>query len=125
MNKIERRNGKSGFTLIEIIAVLVILAVLAAVAIPQYIDLMTNARQSALQGAIATGQSQCSLAYGSLILAGGAVPGESAIATAAQAALATATDFTYALAGVDGSGTISITATDTSGASRVGAWTMP
>ena len=62
MNKVEKRKGKLGFTLIEIIAVLVILAVLAAVAIPRYIDLMTNARQSALQGAIATGQSQCSLA---------------------------------------------------------------
>lgn len=126
MKAIERRSGKSGFTLIEIIAVLVILAVLAAVAIPRYIDLMANARQSALQGAIATGQSQCSLAYGSLILSSaGTVPTESQIAAAATAALATATDFTYAIAGVDGAGTISITATDASGATLAGSWTLP
>lgn len=124
MNRIEKRKGQSGFTLIEIIAVLVILAVLAAVAIPRYIDLMDNARQQALQGAIATGQSQCSLAYGSLILAsGGVVPAEADIAAAAGAALATATDFTYAFTA--GAGTITIDVTDTAGETRQGSWTMP
>ena len=123
MTKLQKKSGQAGFTLIEIIAVLVILAVLAAVAIPAYIDLMGSARTSALQGAIATGQSQCSLAYGSLILSsGGVVPTEAAIATAAGAAL-TGGDFTYAF--TPGTGSISIQATDSSGANLTGTWTMP
>ena len=125
MNKVDKKSGRSGFTLIEIIAVLVILAVLAAVAIPRYIDLMANARQSALQGAMATGQSQCSLAYGSLILSSaGTVPTEAQIAAAALAELNVAgADFTFAM--VAGAGSIAITATDASGASLAGTWTMP
>ena len=95
MNK---KSGQAGFTLIEIIAVLVILAVLAAVAIPAYVNLMNDARTSALQGAIAAGQSQCSLSYGSRILqSGGVVPTEAQIAGDATAGLANS-DFTYVFA---------------------------
>lgn len=125
MNQIDQRSGKAGFTLIEIIAVLVILAVLAAVAIPRYIDLMANARQQALQGAIASGQSQCSLAYGSLILAsGGTVPTTAAIAAAATAALANS-DFTYTLTA--NAADITIHAVDASGVASNpdGTWALP
>ena len=40
-------NKKNGFTLIELIIVMVILGIMAAVAIPRYLDSISNAEQSA------------------------------------------------------------------------------
>lgn len=59
----ESKREQHGFTLIEIIAVLVILGILAVVAVPKYLDLQTEARNSATQGLIAAAQSQLSMGY--------------------------------------------------------------
>ena len=61
--------NQEGFTLIEIIAVLVILGILAAVAIPKYQSLQQQAQISALQGAVASGASQVTMAYAQCLLA--------------------------------------------------------
>ena len=61
------RNQK-GFTLIEIIAVLVILGILAAVAIPRFVDMQGQARQYAVQGAVAALKSTATLQYAQALL---------------------------------------------------------
>ncbi|MGE4536844.1 MAG: type II secretion system protein [Desulfovibrio sp.] len=63
-----RTKGQQGFTLIEIIAVLVILGILAVVAIPKYINLQDEARNSAAKGLIAAAQSQLSMGYAAMKL---------------------------------------------------------
>ena len=41
------KNNKNGFTLIELIIVMVILGIMAAVAVPRYLDSISNAEESA------------------------------------------------------------------------------
>ena len=45
-------NKKNGFTLIELIIVMVILGIMAAVAVPRYLDSISNAEESAEDAAI-------------------------------------------------------------------------
>jgi MSHA pilin protein MshA len=52
-----------GFTLIELIAVIAILAILAATAIPQFVDLRTQARIAALNGVAGSLASASALNY--------------------------------------------------------------
>ena len=61
------RNQK-GFTLVEIIAVLILLGILAAVAVPKYIDLTTQAKDKAIDAAVAEMNSRENLVWGKVKL---------------------------------------------------------
>lgn len=117
--------GQEGFTLIEVIAVLVILAVLAAVAIPRYITLIDDAREQALEGAIAAGMSHVSLAYGRLALQTGAEPTAAAVAGAAALVTPNSADYTYGFAATANG--VNVTATEIADATMTltREWLMP
>ncbi len=64
--------NQQGFTLVEIIAVLVILGILAAVAIPKYFDLQEDAKDKALQAAMAEGIARVNGKFAKALLGGSA-----------------------------------------------------
>jgi prepilin-type N-terminal cleavage/methylation domain-containing protein len=108
------RKSQGGFTLIEIIAVLVILGILAAVAIPRFVDLQSQAREKAVQGALAAGGSNASMVFAQLTLQNSAAPSIPALVTALNAVdYTTVGDFTVSYA-ADGTKGVTVT---------VSAWT--
>lgn len=72
MRKIVR--NQKGFTLVEIIAVLVILGILAAFAIPKYFNLQDDAKNRALQGALAEGKARVNQYAAQYLLTAGSWP---------------------------------------------------
>ncbi|MGN1393807.1 MAG: type II secretion system protein [Succinivibrionaceae bacterium] len=64
------RRGSRGFTLIELVVVIVILGILAATAAPKFMDLQSDARESALRGMEGAMKSALNLVYSKSILQG-------------------------------------------------------
>jgi MSHA pilin protein MshA len=58
-----KKQRQMGFTLIEMIAVIVILGILAAVALPKFVSMSSDARQSKMQAALGSIKSAAALAH--------------------------------------------------------------
>lgn len=105
MNKSIKK--QKGFTLIELVIVIVILGILAAVSIPKFIDLVSNAAQSSVDGVAGSLGSASAINYAGCAAVGQTVTAGKCIAVAKCSDIAAAVTPALTLAaagtGVEGS----------------------
>ena len=127
------KNKKSGFTMVEIIAVLVIIGIMTAVAAPKFISMGQEARNKAVFAGISEAKASLSVAYAKAYLENnGTQPTESEVMTASglTAAGEDFGDITVVFNAVDGSD-IGLSATGAAGSKLAGAvaqtdtWELP
>jgi prepilin-type N-terminal cleavage/methylation domain-containing protein len=71
VRKFRINHDRRGFTLIELVIIIVVLGIIAAVAIPKYVDMVTQAKISAAKGALGGLRSAISIYYANTALTTG------------------------------------------------------
>ena len=136
-----KTNSKSGFTMVEIIAVLVIIGIMTAVAAPKFVSMAAEAKNKSLAAGISEAKASLSIAYAKAYLTNdGSAPNQGEILTAAGFTSGSAETFgdvdvtITQSAATDGAGTsMTISAAGVSGSKLEGGtlsgaeynWTVP
>jgi len=74
MKKKHLLKGQGAFTLVEIIVVLILLAIIAAVAVPKYLDIASDAQQSAVDAALSEAAARYNRGYARYLLSNSTGP---------------------------------------------------
>lgn len=67
---LKNRQSRSGFTLIEMIAVIVVLGILSAIAIPRYFDYAARAREASLRATLGNARTAIANFYANTVING-------------------------------------------------------